>query len=108
MFYLLSSRSKAIKGFKKNKFYLEFSRIFFICAVIDANEIKLPSIYAANRLEYPFAKIRKIKNFEQIKYNFGWSRNHPEFLKIEAEWRANKAERDKISTSNYSTDLIAR
>jgi hypothetical protein len=48
MFYLLSRRSKVIRGFKEGKFYLEFSRVFFICAVIDMENIELPTIYSIN------------------------------------------------------------
>ena len=46
MFYLLSKRSKTIRGFKKETFYLEFSRVYFICAVIEANNIEIKSIYS--------------------------------------------------------------
>ena len=36
MFHLLLKRSKALRGFPKEQFYLEFSRIFFMCAVVEA------------------------------------------------------------------------
>lgn len=45
VFYLLSSRSKVIKGFKKDSFYLEFSRIFFLCLTMSNEDIKFISIY---------------------------------------------------------------
>lgn len=93
MFHLLSSRSKAIKGFNDKKFYLEFSRIVFICLTIDALKIKLPSIYAAHPLEYPFEKIR----------NFTWNKEYgrrpegsAEFQNIDAEYQKTNTERRKI------------
>jgi len=43
MFHLLLKRSKALKGFPKNQFYLEFSRIFFICAVVEAKGMDMKS-----------------------------------------------------------------
>ncbi|GAB6906261.1 hypothetical protein JCM12296A_20960 [Desulfosarcina cetonica] len=95
-FYLLSSRSKAIRGYKKDKFYLEFSRAFFICAAIDTNKTKLSSIYDVHVLDYPYPKIRKIKNFNQIKSNFGWYRTNLEFQKIDAEWQKSNTIRRKI------------
>lgn len=51
MFYLLSKRSKRLRGFKSDKFYLEFSRVFFICAVIGFKEMKLSSIYSIKDID---------------------------------------------------------
>ena len=47
MFYLLQKRSKVIRGFKKEKFYLEFSRVYFLCSAIKKMQLPLKSIYAA-------------------------------------------------------------
>ena len=44
MFDLLSKRSKVVRGFKKDKFYLEFSRVLFICIVIRQKKIKYKSL----------------------------------------------------------------
>ncbi len=35
MYYLLEKRSKALKGFPKGKFYLEFSRVFYVCTMLE-------------------------------------------------------------------------
>ena len=35
MFHLLLQRSKTLRGFSKKQFYLEFSRIFFMCVVVE-------------------------------------------------------------------------
>ncbi len=35
MFHLLLQRSKTLRGFSKKQFYLEFSRIFFMCFVVE-------------------------------------------------------------------------
>ena len=35
MFHLLLQRSKTLRGFQKRQFYLEFSRIFFMCLVVE-------------------------------------------------------------------------
>lgn len=47
LFYLLWKRSKIVKGFKRDKFYLEVSRGLYICSVIELNKISLQSIYSA-------------------------------------------------------------
>jgi len=36
MYYLLEKRSKVLKGFPKGKFYLEFSRVFYVCTMVEA------------------------------------------------------------------------
>lgn len=36
MFHLLLQRSKALRGYSRKHFYLEFSRIFFMCTVVEA------------------------------------------------------------------------
>lgn len=36
MFHLLLKRSKELRGFPKKQFYLEFSRVFFMCSVVEA------------------------------------------------------------------------
>lgn len=46
LFYLLYQRSKVVRGFAKEKFYLEFIRIFFICTVIEKIQVDLKSIYS--------------------------------------------------------------
>lgn len=55
MFYLLSNRSKAIRGFKKETIRMEFSRVYYVCAAIESQNIKLRSLSAvkeeANLLE---------------------------------------------------------
>ena len=43
MFHLLLKRSKALKGFPRKQFHLEFSRIFFVCAVLDARGMAIKS-----------------------------------------------------------------
>lgn len=45
MFFLLSNRSKVTRGFSNDTFYLEFSRVYFICEVIKKFKIKKRSIY---------------------------------------------------------------
>lgn len=44
-FYLLSTRSRGIRGFKREKFYLEFSRVYFICKTIEETQTKFRSVY---------------------------------------------------------------
>lgn len=44
MFHLLSKRSKVTRGFKKEAFYLEFSRVYFLCEIIEKTNIKLRSL----------------------------------------------------------------
>lgn len=51
MFYLLSKRSKVTRGFKKETFYLEFSRIYFICEVIEKYKIKLQKLSSVEDVE---------------------------------------------------------
>ena len=51
MFYLLSNRSKVTKGFNKDTFNLEFSRVFFICEVIGKFKIKIRSIYSTEEVD---------------------------------------------------------
>jgi len=34
MYFLLERRSKMLKGFPKGKFYLEFSRVFYVCMMV--------------------------------------------------------------------------
>jgi len=34
MYYLLEKRSKMLLGFPKGKFYLEFSRAFYVCTMV--------------------------------------------------------------------------
>ncbi len=67
MFHLLSSRSKIIRGFKREVFYLEFSRVFFMCAVIETLNIEFQSIYSVNELkksyEITWACVRMLKSF---------------------------------------------
>lgn len=46
MYHLLSNRSKAIKGFKKETFHLEYIRAYFICSVIKTSNIQLNSLYS--------------------------------------------------------------
>lgn len=46
MFYLLSQRSKIIRGFIKEKFYLEFIRIYYICRITESIKLELKSIYS--------------------------------------------------------------
>lgn len=46
MFYLLSERSKVVRGFIKEKFYLEFIRMYFVCRVIKTTKVGLKSIYS--------------------------------------------------------------
>ena len=46
MFYLLSERSKIVRGFIKDKFYLEFIRVYFVCRVIKTTKVGLKSIYS--------------------------------------------------------------
>lgn len=40
MYHLLLTRSKKARGFSKKTFYLEFSRVFFICAVAKGKSMK--------------------------------------------------------------------
>lgn len=62
-FFLLSERSKAIRGFKKDKFYLEFSRVFFICLAIYTSDFKFQSIYSATELCF---LTTEIENYSEI------------------------------------------
>lgn len=41
LFHLLLGRSKATMGFPRERFYLEFSRVFFVCAVLEAKGMDL-------------------------------------------------------------------
>lgn len=47
LFYLLLNRTRMAKGIKKEHFYLEFSRIYFICAISKDTKVNLSSIYTA-------------------------------------------------------------
>lgn len=47
MFYLLSSRSTDAKGFKKDAFYIEFSRVYYICMSADKFRDEITSIYSS-------------------------------------------------------------
>jgi len=49
MFYWLFNRSKVVRGYKKDKFYLEFSRAFFVCIIIMLNKINFSSIYSTKQ-----------------------------------------------------------
>ena len=51
MFYLLSERSKVTRGFKKDTFYLEFSRVYFICEVIEKYKVKLQKLSSVKEVE---------------------------------------------------------
>ena len=51
MFYLLSERSKATRGFKNDAFYLEFSRVYFICEVIEKYKVKLQRLNSVEEVE---------------------------------------------------------
>ena len=58
MFLLLSKRAQRIKGFKnKEKFYLEFSRAYFICVMIEVDGIYFESIYDAPKTLFQMAKL---------------------------------------------------
>jgi arsenate reductase-like glutaredoxin family protein len=46
MFYLLSQRSQVMRGFIRERFYLEFIRIYFICRVVETDSFGLKSIYS--------------------------------------------------------------
>ena len=46
MFYLLSQRSRVMRGFITDRFYLEFIRIYFICRVVKTIKLGLKSIYS--------------------------------------------------------------
>lgn len=51
MFHLLSQRSKKVRGFKKDSFYLEFSRIFFIRFELFRMNYNPLSLYSINDRE---------------------------------------------------------
>jgi hypothetical protein len=51
MFHLISNRSKVVRGFKRETFHLEFSRVFFICEIIDRYNVKTKSIYSTEEVE---------------------------------------------------------
>ena len=101
IFYLLSSRSKAIKGFNRDKFYLEFSRMFFICLVIHVNKIEIPSIYAAHALPYP---IEKIRNAEWYKNSDRTIRNRTEWNDIDEKHK--QTNRERTNLINYSKHTL--
>ncbi len=44
MFHLLENRSKVTRGFSKDTFYLEFSRVYFICEVIEKYKVNRQSL----------------------------------------------------------------
>jgi len=43
IFHLLLKRSRALKGFPKKQFHLEFSRIFLVCAVLEVKGMAIKS-----------------------------------------------------------------
>lgn len=51
MYHLLYERSKVTRGFKRDTFYLEFSRVFFICEVVERCKIKLEKNASAKEVE---------------------------------------------------------
>ena len=51
MFDLLSKRSKVTRGFKKDTFYLEFSRVYFICEVIEKYDVRLKKLNSVKDVE---------------------------------------------------------
>ena len=51
MFHLLEKRSKVTRGFSKDTFYLEFSRVYFICEVIEKYKVKWQSLDSVEEVE---------------------------------------------------------
>ena len=58
MFHLLLERTKVIRGYPENQFYLEFSRAFFICSSLEASGINVKSNYEF----YEYLKSKKANN----------------------------------------------
>ena len=56
MFHLLCNRSKVIKGYKKDTFYLEFSRVIWVCFAIKTMKVHMgidySSIYSVTDKEF--------------------------------------------------------
>lgn len=51
LFHLLSRRSKVTRGFKKETFYLESARVYFICEVIKKYKIKLRLVKSTEEVD---------------------------------------------------------
>lgn len=62
MFYLLSRRSKVVRGFARSTFHLEFSRVFFVCVCVELTDVELRSIYSVDEEDIAYDLVYKLRN----------------------------------------------